>query len=333
MKPVVSIVIPIYNGEKYIDSCMDSLLNQTYSELELIMVNDGSKDGSAAMCDAYAKKDSRVKVHHQENKGLSAARNAGIRQATGKYVIFFDVDDTVEKTVIEDNVTLAEQNGADVTMFCFWYYDVDTDRLKPNGMDEIFVGDAKEYFDKMLIPTMDNEVFNAPWNKMIRRSLLEENGLYFDERYPIYEDIIFASQLFDIAEKIVINNQMYYKYFVRSSGSLITRFYEKFYDSVSQFHQNAMRYCGKYENNSQQITRFNTLYTKLVITHMKQISCNEELSTERKYQLLERICGEKEFLEALDDSNLGTKKKFMRFIINKKKYKLICSIYKVMSKL
>lgn len=329
MKPLVSIVIPIYNGEKYIDSCMEGLLNQTYSNLELIVVNDGSKDTSGELCDRYAQKDSRVKVHHQENKGLSAARNAGIQQATGKYVIFFDVDDTVENNIIEDNVVLAEQNQADVVMFCFWYYNVDKNSLKPNGMKRIFVGNAKEYFDKMLIPTMDNEVFNAPWNKLIRRQLLEEHKLRFDDRYPIYEDIIFASELFGVVNKIVINNQMYYRYFVRSSGSLITRFYERFYDSVAQFHQNAMKYCGKYENNARQITRLNTLYTKLVIMHMKQISCNEQLSKERKYQLLQRICNEDEFIEALANSKFGIKKKMMRFIINQKMYKMIYVIYKI----
>ena len=327
MEPLVSIVIPIYNGEKYIESCISSLLNQTHQNLEVILVDDGSQDQSVKVCQQYAQTDNRIKVFCQKNSGVSAARNVGIKHATGKYIMFFDVDDTVEPNVVEDNVKLAEENQADVVMFCFWYYIVDEKRLKENSMEQIFVGSAKEYFDKMLIPTIDNEVFNAPWNKLVRRQLLEDNNLGFDERYTIYEDTIFASELLNIAEKIVVNNKMYYKYFVRSSGNLLSSFCEKYYESVSQLHQNAMHYCSKYENNSKQMTRFHTFYTELVIMHLKQISCNAKLTKERKYQLIDRICNENEFIDALNNSKLGLKKKMMRFIINHKMTGVIYRIY------
>lgn len=334
MKPLVSIVIPIYNGEKYIETCMESMLGQSYENIEIIMVNDGSKDSSSEICDKYAAGDARVKVIHQENKGLSGARNAGIAKATGEYVIFFDVDDTVDKDVIKDNIKLATDNNADVVMFCFWYYNVDTGELKPNPMDRVFVGDAREYFYDYLIPTMDTEVFNAPWNKMIKKSVLEDNNLHFDSRYPIYEDIIFASELFNVVNKIVVNNKMYYKYFVRSSGSLITRFYETFFDSVTQFHTNAMRYCAKYENNESQVRRFNKLYVTLTIMHLKQISCKADLHNDRKYELIKRICDNTQFIEALNNTELPTsKKKIMRILIMKKRYGAICKLYNILNRI
>lgn len=333
MKPLVSIVIPVYNGEKYVDACMESMLKQSYENIEIIVVNDGSKDSSGALCDKYALADCRVKVVHQENKGLSGARNAGIAQATGEYIIFCDIDDIVTEHIIKDNVELALKYEAEVVMFCFWYFDVDQEKLIENAMEKLFVGSAEEYFHDYLIPTIDTEVFNAPWNKMIKRSVLEKNGLSFHQEYPIYEDIIFASELFNVAEKIVVNNNMYYKYFVRSSGSLITRFFEKYFDSVSFFHSNAMRYCEKYAENEQQIRRFNELYTKLVLTHLKQISCKEDMEQEKKYQLIGRICREEQFIIALKNTDLSSgKKRVMRRLITTGKCKTICKLYYILNK-
>lgn len=330
MKPKVSIIIPVYNGEKYIDDCMKCIKSQTYEELEIILVNDGSKDRSGEICDAYAKDDYRIKVCHQENGGLSSARNLGIRNATGKYVWFFDVDDAVEPTVIEDNVKLAEENQADVVMFGFWYFDVDKQELIPNELDRIFVGTAEEYFYQYLVYTVEHEVFNAPWNKLIRKELLEKNNLWFDTRYPIYEDIIFAASLLDIAEKIVVNNQLYYKYFVRSSGSLITRFYDTFFESVTQFHDNAMKYCEKYENNEKQIKQFDLLYVTHVFTHLKQISCREQLSKEEQYKLINKILESNKLQLAVKNANLTGKKKIMRILIQRHMCKTIRMFYSLL---
>ena len=330
MEPKVSIVIPVYNGEKYIDDCMKCMKSQTYQQIEIILVDDGSKDRSGAICDEYAKTDDRIKVCHQENGGLSSARNLGIRNATGKYVIFFDVDDAVESDIIKDNVELAEKNQADVVMCGFWYYDVDKKELIPNKLDKSFVGTAEEYFHNFLIQTMEHEVFNAPWNKMIRRELLEKNDLWFDTRYPIYEDIIFAAELFNIAEKIVVNNKLYYKYFVRSSGSLITRFYDTLFESVTQFHDNAMKYCSKYENNEEQIKRFDLLYATHIFTHLKQISCRKELSNTEKYKLIQKIVDSDKLQNAVKNADLAGRKKIVRMMIQRKMRRTICLFYRVL---
>lgn len=327
MEPKVSIIIPIYNGEKYIDECMKCMKKQTYKNIEIILVDDGSKDCSGRMCDDYAKEDDRIKVCHQENGGLSSARNLGICNATGKYVWFFDVDDAVEPTVIEDNVKLAEANQADVVMFGFWYYDVDKQELIPNELRSSFVGNAEEYFHDFLVHTIEHEVFNAPWNKMIRKELLERNNLWFDKRYPIYEDIIFAASLLNIAQKVVVNNKLYYKYFVRSSGSLITRFYDTFFECVTQFHDNAMEYCSKYEDNAEQIKRFDLLYVTHVYTHLKQISCREQLNNQQKYALIQKIVDSDKLQSAIKNAELKGRKKIIRMLIQKRMCKTICLFY------
>lgn len=330
MEPKVSVIIPIYNGEKYIDDCMRCMKSQTYEKIEIILVDDGSKDRSGAICDEYAKSDDRIKVCHQENGGLSSARNLGIRNATGKYVWFFDVDDAVEPTVIEDNVKLAEENQADVVMFGFWYFDVDKQELIPNELGSAFVGTAEEYFHNFLVHTVEHEVFNAPWNKMIRKELLEKNNLWFDTRYPIYEDIIFAASLLRIAQKIVVNDKLYYKYFVRSSGSLITRFYDTFFESVTQFHDNAMEYCKRYENNDKQIRRFNLLYVTHVFTHLKQISCRQQLSKGEKYKLIDKILESDKLQSAVENADLAGRKRIIRMLIQRRMRKTICMFYRIL---
>ena len=116
-KPLVTVVIPIYNTERYLPRCIDSVLSQTYCCLELLLVDDGSSDGCPAICDAYAERDSRIRVIHKENAGLGMARNTGIDAATGDYICFFDSDDYVEPDTLEVCVTAAVTNEADMVIF------------------------------------------------------------------------------------------------------------------------------------------------------------------------------------------------------------------------
>ncbi len=331
--PKVSVVVAIYNGQSYIDDCVKGLLAQTYKNTEFILVDDGSTDNSAAMLDKYAAAEDRIKVIHQENKGLSGARNSGTRAASGDYVVYFDVDDAVTDHVVEDNVKLAEENNADVVLFCFWYYLVDEGIKKENKMDSIYVGSNEDYFRNMLIPTINNEVFNAPWNKLYRLGFLKENNLEFDPTFPIYEDIIFASKMFQHAGKIVINNQMYYTYFVKTSGSLITKYTSGYFASVSEFYKHAIEYCEKYTDNEKQKTRFSSLYLRLVLTNLKQISCKQDLAKEEKNRLILNICNSEQVCSAIVYAEKKKGQKLVGKLILGKKYNEIRMLYQLINKI
>ena len=324
---LVSIIVPVYNGEKYIQRCVTCIQAQTYTKLEVIFVDDGSKDASGAMLDEIANKDYRIRVIHKENGGLCSARNAGIKNATGTYVYFFDVDDEITPDLIADNVVLARENHADVVMFGFWYKLVEQNVERRNPARNLFIGSGEEYFRQELVSTVEREIFNAPWNKLIRLDFLRESGLLFDERYPIYEDIIFNATLMRLARKVVVNPQTYYKYYVRTSGTLITRFYEGYFDSVTQFYINAMEYCGQFENHEQQKRTLTKVYVVHVYTHLKQISTNKDLSKQRKKELIARICESPYFLEALDFMFLIGRKKYIRHLIKKKRVSQIIMVY------
>ena len=150
MEVTVSVIVPVYNGEKYIDTCMKCLLAQTYSNIEIILVNDGSKDKSGEICDRYARENENVKVVHKSNGGLSSARNAGIEASTGEFLYFYDVDDEITPELVKDNVELAQKHNADIVLFCFWYYVEERKELISNQMEETFVGNAQDFFDNAL---------------------------------------------------------------------------------------------------------------------------------------------------------------------------------------
>jgi glycosyltransferase involved in cell wall biosynthesis len=321
MKPIVSIIIPVYNGEKYIDKCMDKVLKQTYRYLEIILVDDGSTDDSGNICDEYAREDERVKVYHQTNGGASAAKNKGILNARGKYVVFVDIDDEIEPNMISDNVILAESSHADLVMYGFWYYNMDNHKLIPNRLKSCFSGDGTEFFNHFLVHTIDSEMINPPWNKMIRRKILTENKILFDTRCPVYEDITFAMKLMCYVDKVVVNNKLYYKYFVRSTGSLITKFFGTYFEAVTLFHGNAMEYCAKYKNNRNQIKKFNNLYVKYVYTHFKQISAQKNISLQEKYDLIEKIVNNNEFRNTINNVNLKGRKRLVKYLVINRKYK------------
>lgn len=333
MEKQLSVIIPVYNGEKYIDSCILTLNNQIYKNIEIIMVDDGSTDNTAKLLDEYSKKDDRIVVIHQKNQGVSKARNEGVKRATGKYIWFLDIDDEVSENLISDNLKLAIDNDADVVMFCFSYYNPDNNKTKINEMQKLFVGSKEDFFRKQLIETLNNEVFNPPWNKIIKRSILIENNLHFNCDFSIYEDLAFAPCLMSAANKVVVNNKMYYKYIIKSSGSLITKFFDNFFEAVTDFHINAIKYCDKFENNFQQKQRMNEVYVKLVISHIKQISCNKELDKMQKIELLDKICQNDRFIFAIKNVNIKDKRKYIKRLILNKKYTTLVNLYRLINKL
>lgn len=327
----VSIIIPIYNGEKYISACIRGLLKQTYQNIECILVDDGSSDSSGKICDFFAEKDTRVKVLHQQNSGVSVARNAGIEIAEGKYLVFFDVDDFVTEYVIEENVKIAEKNNVDVVLFCFWYFIVNENKKIDNGMKKSYIGSKEEFFREKLIETVENEMFNAPWNKMYRKDFLIRNDLKFDAMFSIYEDAVFAAKMFQYADKIAINNKKYYTYVLRPTGSAITKYVDTYYKAITTFYKNAIDYCDMFEDNSKQKRKFSTVYMKLAMTNIKQISCHKKMNLVDKYQRIRYICDSKDIQQAIQLSDHNLRKALIKKLIQKKRYKEICAIYQLIN--
>lgn len=209
----LSVIVPIYNCEPFLPACLDSILAQTYTDLEIILVDDGSPDQSPQICNEYEKADRRIKVIHQDNQGVSAARNAGLRLASGELISFIDSDDTLEPDMYELLVAAMQDHDADISHCGF-------NRVENGVVHPIYdtrqtVLQTSEEAVRCLIT---GKLFTGSlWNKLFRTSLLE--GLSFYEALKINEDIQFAFEAFRRANRIVFSDYAKYNYVVRKNHS------------------------------------------------------------------------------------------------------------------
>ena len=190
MKPEISIIVPIYNVEKYLPRCIESILAQTFTNFELILVNDGSEDDSGEVCDRYAKEDKRIKVIHKKNGGVSSARNAGLKNSIGNYIGFVDPDDYIKKDMYEKMYNIAKKENSDMVQCNFYWEYPDLNKKKIADMPKY--SGKKEMFEKTRVEA---------WNKLIKRDILEESKVEFPKGLR-YEDVEFTYKLVPYINKV-----------------------------------------------------------------------------------------------------------------------------------
>ena len=208
MKPLISVIVPVYNVKKYVEKCLDSILRQKYKNLDIVVVDDGSDDGSSEICDILEKKDKRVRVFHKKNGGLSDARNFGLRKAKGDIVAFVDSDDFVNEDFVGVMLESMEKNNADVVV-C-GYNDIVPNEENMSG------GEAAV---KLL--THNENVDTVTWNKMYKKSLFLENEIWF----PVgkkHEDTLTTYKLLAKAKNVSYMNKPLYYYIDRKSSIMNT---------------------------------------------------------------------------------------------------------------
>lgn len=213
---LISVIVPVYNVEKYLDRCMASILEQTYTRLEIILVDDGSTDACGAMCDAYARKDSRVRVVHKINGGLSDARNAGLAIATGDYVGYVDSDDWIEPDMYERMHQACAVHGAQLAV-CRYFSEYRDKTV--SGGDGSVVPLSREALLKIYIGGHDTYViYNSVWSKLFRRDLVQ--GMVFPKGRNS-EDILYTTRAFCRAERAVYLDRCLYHYVLDREGSIM----------------------------------------------------------------------------------------------------------------
>lgn len=219
MQPKVSIIVPIYNVEKYIHKCIDSILSQTFTDFELILVDDGSPDKCGEICEQYALKDNRIKVVHKENGGLSDARNAGMQYVNGGYTIFVDSDDWIESTMIGEMVKFIDEYNADIIQVGFYYaykdYLLYDDRYycendKPVVLDN---------FSLMKELVINERVKNFAWGKLYKTELIKDIPF---KKGVLFEDVFWAHQVMQRVDKYVLSNKPLCYYLQREDSIVAT---------------------------------------------------------------------------------------------------------------
>lgn len=226
----ISIVIPIYNAEKYLNMCLDSVITQTYSNLEIILINDGSKDSSLDICYRYKEKDNRIKVINNNNHGVSYSRNCGISISTGEYIIFIDADDYIENNFIEKLITCNEYETYDLFISCYTdFYDENIFKEQKLIDENILTFDLKKDYLNIV------KYLRTPWGKIYKLNIIKENNIKFPEDYITAEDQIFNFMYLRYVKKYRFLNECLYFYRHENKDSLSSsKNYEAFISNIKK---------------------------------------------------------------------------------------------------
>lgn len=224
---LISIIVPVYNVEKYIHKCVDSIISQTYTNLQIILVDDGSTDHCGEICDQYAAKDNRITVIHNKNNGVSSARNCGLSHVKGEYVLFIDSDDWIETVFVQKICEFIDNNQkADIFLFDYYEYKSEDKRRQYFNYDNFQLFRKEETDETRTIrflqtsmlsksmASMYNSTYSigVPWGKAYRTEIIKNNNINFDTSLVLNEDVIFNIEVFDCCKTVLYCAEPMYHY-------------------------------------------------------------------------------------------------------------------------
>lgn len=266
MKPKVSIIIPVYNVEQYLPKCIESCVNQTLKEIEIILVNDGSTDNSGKICDEYAANHSNIKVMHITNAGVSNARNIGIIVSTGEYIMFLDSDDWIDLETCETAYNTAINTGAEIVFWSWqkesvkgsckdFYLEKNSYILLNNDVDKLRIRCIGLLYNELNDPVKTDH-FNTIWAKLYKKSFIIKSNVKFIERNKVgMEDVLFNIYVFQQVSKITYIPSYFYHYRLDNRNSLtkvdVSDLSNKFYnlfDSIEKIIKNKPRFMEAFNN-------------------------------------------------------------------------------------
>lgn len=243
MSTDISVIIPVYNVEKYLSNCLESVLAQTMDNFEVILVNDGSIDKSAYICEKFAERDKRLKVFHKKNSGPASARNFGLQKAIGKYIMFIDADDYINHDTFKVVFNVAEKSSLDLVVYSI--YEKNVNDLKRREINECTFEDQKSKKEFLKQVWIDSGMLASPVNKLYRTEVIKRNNILFNEDFFIAEDYLFNLKLIDVAKKgVSINTPLYY--YLRHEESVSTKVYYNKYDIGLAIYKESLKLFTKY---------------------------------------------------------------------------------------
>lgn len=276
IQPKISVIVPVYNVEKYLKQCLDSIVNQTYKNLEIIIVNDGTKDNSMEIVEEYLS-DSRVKVINKENGGLSSARNRGIEEATGEYISFVDSDDYIDLNLYNTIIREMIENE-EIIVFNYSRYKEKIGHLKKNILD---LEKIRKIPRELLFRNINGEC----WNKIYKTKFIKENNFKFPEGL-IYEDIFWEIDTIHTVKKISFIDFNGYIYRSDRDGSIVNTIkLEKAKNSCENIIEKIKYFLKKHETNLQEIQKYRLILFRVYI----QVIMNERIEFKEIEKELDKI--------------------------------------------
>lgn len=328
----VSVVIPIYNSEKYLNMCIESIIKQTYKNLEIILINDGSKDSSLDICRKYSNIDSRIILIDNKNKGVGYSRNCGIKNATGKYIMFIDSDDVCKSTMIEKLISRIN-NKIDLVICGIEFFNEYPKIISEKYYNEDVMS-TEEYLNKILIREKIGQFCGGPYNKIFKTEIIKNNNVLFREDTNYAEDFIFNLDYLINVNNIYIEQQCLYMYRCNSENSLTFKNYSKFkketflkqrIDAYSKF-ENIYKFYNAYEKNYNEIV---VLFKKYILSTIS-MSCKYSIDKVDTQAFIKSICKEKNYTKYISNGyGLNFFDKIILWLVRNKKEKIIYFLEKL----
>lgn len=346
----ISIIVPIYNSEKYLKQCIESLITQTFKNIEIILINDGSTDKSKQICEEYAVKDDRIKLINKNNEGVSVARNIGIKIATGKYIAFIDSDDWLEPIYLETLYNEISKNNADLVI-CNYNIIRRNKKIKNikfpknnflKSKEELQCIQAAILSLKITTFSLLNQNFYGAgvlWNKLYKREIIEKYNLKFnmEKIKAIFEDVIFNYNYIEQINSLQIINETLYNY--RTLQNSATRAFNKDILQINQIvfkdikEKKLTHKDDKLYEYSLNIRIINNFYTsvKIYFCNKKNTKRYKEKVTEFKETLNKEMY--KNAFENLENKYCNAKTKITKLLVKSKKYNLLFFIFYIFTKI
>ena len=336
-KPLVSIIVPVYNVEDYLEKCLDNLICQTYENIEIILIDDGSTDKSSQICDEYAAKDS-IAVIHKTNEGVSAARNDGLKAANGQLIMFVDSDDWIETDTCEIAVSAMEESGADVVMWS--YISENNGNQSPKtifGSDTVFEGtDVTEKLHRRLFGLMGEELAHPEyadslcpvWGKLYKKELIMNNNISFVGLSEIgsYEDGLFNIEVFSQIKKAVYLNKCLYHYRKENTSSVTSGYRKDLFEKWQNLFDLMQKYIDKNNLSSDyQSALNNRIALSILGLGLNIMSCN--CSAVKKIKMIKEIIKSKRYKKAYKDLCFNYFPVHWKLFYGCAKYKFATGVY------
>lgn len=329
----ISVIMPVYNSEKYLEDMIKSILNQNFKEFELILVDDGSKDNSPSICDKYAKIDERVRVIHKENGGICDARNVGLKNAQGEYIMFSDNDDEYLQGALKENYELITNTQSDLVKFGRKALVIDENNKICKEDIRKFQNitlDKKQINDKM-VNLLYNNTFVCIWDGIYKKSILTEFDTFFKNGK---EDVDYNIKILKNVKRITLNEKVYYNHYIRKSFSTSTKYAERniqvidiLLDRFNEFIEENVSIDEKY------FVEYNIYIMKEFLNSLLGILGNKKckIDDNKKIELIKMLITK---MKLKDVKYLKIWKKSKKYameywFINKKLYKMLIGIMKI----
>ena len=315
----ISIIIPVYNVEKFLKECLDSIVNQNYRNIEIILVDDGSCDSSGKICDEYEKKDKRIIVIHQKNCGVSNARNKGINKATGKYICFVDSDDIIHPDYIQKLVNNLNEDSLSVCLIKNFEKNVSYS----DNEGELITLNVDNFID---LCTM--LLLNTPCCKLYDIDIIKTNKIFFNTEISLGEDLLFNLDYLKYVDKVFIVNQELYYYRKSDNNTLSTMYNPKMQEIQYLLFDNFTDFFKKKAMSNSRIELFDSYRLTMLTMIIENEFKNKKISFWQRYKNAQNILYSEEMQRRLIDISYP-KKKMRHFLL---KHKMVLT-YKIINKI